>query len=175
MKVGIFGKEKTKSQLSVGIYLYDSLTRQDKSSSLISSDSADNAYTLFLNSSARIVGIAIATQILRRGNRRRRWVLQPVGCDRRDASVSHTCGVATLSMIRCGKRVGSTCARAKLRNYRRSADLLLGRYTAAFAHAREREREKKKDREQSAWKVTREIAMTISLARPRDTYRTQRK
>lgn len=69
-----------------------------------------------------------------------------VGCDRRDG-VSHTCGVATLSMIRCGKRVESTCARAKLRNYRRSASLLLGRYAVAFAHAREREQERERERE----------------------------
>jgi len=67
-----------------------------------------------------------------------------VGCDRRDGGVSHTCGVATLSMILCGKSREYVRASqiAKL-----SADLLLGRHAAAFTRARERERERKRKKE----------------------------
>jgi len=69
---------------------------------------------------------------------------------------SHMWRCYTFYVIRCGKRVESTCARAKLRNYRRSADSLLGRYAICT-----RVRAREWDRERSAWKVTREITTTI--------------
>lgn len=76
-------------------------------------------------------------------------------------SVSHTCGAPLLHFLWFSVERESRLRTRELRNYRRDRWIIIGKVyirAVTFTRARKRDREKKV---QSAWKMTREIAMAI--------------
>lgn len=105
----------------------------------------------FISVALALILSGLRHKFTRRGNRRRRWVLQPArgAIPASDAIAAMATWVTHVALLHflwyCVERAGNTCARAKLRNYRRVCywEGTPRLYTRARKGARKRKKERR--------------------------------